>query len=117
MANCSELLHFIKKDLDITQYTKDGQQVLAQSVQLAFRHLVLCVQHELRTTMSAFLDSTDEADIEGSDRESVGDSDSDLTDGRSFRVQDRYGADGRPLSNGDSWFGESTNPSSYICEH
>lgn len=110
MANCSEFLHFIKEDVDISPYTKDGQQVLAQSVQLAFRHLVLCVQHELRSSMSAFLDPTDDADMEESDLDSMNDSDNDHmgmpSDGRSFRVQNRYGQDGRPLSGADSWFGK-----------
>ena len=44
MANASELLHFLKADHDTAAYSKDGQQILAQSVQLAFRHLVHCIQ-------------------------------------------------------------------------
>ena len=44
MANASELLHFLKADHDTAAYCKDGKQILAQSVQLAFRHLVQCIQ-------------------------------------------------------------------------
>ncbi|XP_032227716.2 uncharacterized protein LOC5503466 isoform X2 [Nematostella vectensis] len=107
MANCSELLHFIKEDIDISPYTKDSQSVLAKSVQLAFRHLVLCIQHELRNSLPAFLDQSDDADVEDSDMEaSINDSDTDHGgDGRSFHVHDRYGQDGRPLPNGDNLLG------------
>ncbi|KAK3747774.1 hypothetical protein QZH41_008799 [Actinostola sp. cb2023] len=109
MANCSELLHFIKQDRDMSPYTKDGQpngqQVLAQSVHQAFRDFVRCVQNELRTVMAAFIDPTDGADMEDSDLDSLNENDNDHisehSDGRSYR----YGPDGRPLSSGDSWFG------------
>ena len=54
--------------------------------------------------MSAFLDVTDDADMEDSDGESMMDlesSDSMIAGERSFR----YGPSGRPLG-GDSWLGK-----------
>ena len=103
MANSSELLHFLKQDVDISLFLRDNHQALAQSVQMAFRHLVQCVEQELRTLMSAFLDKTEDADLADSDVESMIDSDSpdNGTGERSFR----YGMSGRPLG-GDSWLGE-----------
>ena len=70
MANSSELLHFLKQDIDVSPYLKDSYQVLAQSVQMAFRHLVQCVEQELRQLMSAFLDVTEDADMEDGDIDS-----------------------------------------------
>lgn len=105
MANSSELLHFLKQDVHISPQLKESQQVLAQSVQMAFRHLVQCVEQELRTLMSAFLDMTEDADMEDSDVESMMDPDSPdnvMTGERSFR----YGPSGRPIG-GDSWLGMS----------
>lgn len=103
MANSSELLHFLKQDVHISPQLNESQQVLAQSVQMAFRHLVQCVEQELRTLMSAFLDMTEDADMEDSDVESMMDPDSPdnvITGERSFR----YGPSGRPIG-GDSWLG------------
>ena len=60
MANSSELLHFIKQDANVSAYAGEAQEVLAQAVQLAFRHLVHCMQYELATVMPAFLDNTDD---------------------------------------------------------
>lgn len=105
MANSSELLHFLKQDVHISPQLNESQQVLAQSVQMAFRHLVQCVEQELRTLMSAFLDMTEDADMEDSDVESMMDPDSPdnvITGERSFR----YGPSGRPIG-GDSWLGMS----------
>lgn len=104
LANSSELLHFLKQDIDVSPCLKDSHQILAQSVQKAFRHLVQCVEQELRTLMSAFLDVTDDADMEDSDGESMMDlesPDSMMAGERSFR----YGPSGRPLG-GDSWLGK-----------
>ena len=103
MANSSELLHFLKQDVDISPYLKDSHQVLAQSVQMAFRHLVQCVEQELRQSMSAFLDITEDADIEDGDLDPMMDPDApdNITGERSFR----YGPSGRPIG-GDSWLGE-----------
>lgn len=102
MANSSELLHFLKQDIDVSPYLKDSYQVLAQSVQLAFRHLVQCVEQELRQLMSAFLDVTEDADMEDGDADSMMDMNSpdDIMGERSFR----YGPSGRPMG-GDSWLG------------
>ena len=103
MANSSELLHFLKQDTDVSPYLKDSYQVLAQSVQMAFRHLVQCVEQELRQLMSAFLDVTEDADMEDGDIDSMMDMNSpdDIMGERSFR----YGPSGRPMG-GDSWLGE-----------
>ncbi|RMX59810.1 hypothetical protein pdam_00007299 [Pocillopora damicornis] len=102
MANSSELLHFLKQDIDVSPYLKDSYQVLAQSVQMAFRHLVQCVEQELRQLMSAFLDVTEDADMEDGDIDSMMDMNSpdDIMGERSFR----YGPSGRPMG-GDSWLG------------
>ena len=103
MANSSELLHFLKQDVDISPYLKESHQVLAQSVQMAFRHLVQCVEQELRTLMSAFIDITEDADMEDSDIESMMDPDApdSMAGERSFS----YGQFGRPVG-GDSWLGK-----------
>ena len=37
MANASELLHFYKQDGDISRFSLDAQDVLAEAVQVAFR--------------------------------------------------------------------------------
>ncbi len=37
MANASELLHFLKQDVDISRFTVDAQDILAEAVQVAFR--------------------------------------------------------------------------------
>ena len=61
MANASELLHFFKQDRDVASLNQDTHDMLAESVQVAFYHLVGCLQHELSTVMVAFLDeSTDD---------------------------------------------------------
>lgn len=102
MANSSELLHFLKQDIDVSPHLKESHQILFQSVQMAFRHLVQCVEQELRTLMSAFLDITEDADMEDSDVESMMDPDApdSMAGERSFR----YGPTGRPIG-GDSWLG------------
>ena len=103
MANSSEFLHFLKQDVDISPYLKDSHQVLAQSVQMAFRHLVHCVEQLLRQLMSAFLDITEDADMEDGDLDPMMDPDApdNITGERSFR----YGPSGRPIG-GDSWLGK-----------
>ena len=110
MANSSELLHFLKQDVDISPYLKESHQVLAQSVQMAFRHLVQCVEQELRTLMSAFIDITEDADMEDSDVESMMDPDApdNMAGERSFS----YGQFGRPIG-GDSWLGKLSN--AFLC--
>lgn len=37
MANCSEFLHFLKSDRHISAFSVQAQEVLAESVQVAFR--------------------------------------------------------------------------------
>ncbi|KAJ8314800.1 hypothetical protein KUTeg_006950 [Tegillarca granosa] len=65
MANASEILHFYKQDHDIHPFSQDAQEMLAESVQMAFHHLVRCLQYDLQRTMPAFLDEND--NVEDSD--------------------------------------------------
>ena len=58
MANASELLHFYKQDTQIASLNQDTQDMLAESVQVAFHHLVTCLQRELQQVMAAFLDES-----------------------------------------------------------
>ncbi|XP_062598039.1 afadin-like isoform X4 [Saccostrea cucullata] len=62
MANSSEILHFFKQDHDIHPFSQDAQEMLAESVQMAFHHLVRCLQYDLQRTLPAFLDDGDEED-------------------------------------------------------
>ncbi|XP_067124139.1 afadin-like isoform X2 [Centruroides vittatus] len=64
LANASELLHFLKQDRHLSAYTLDAQDMLAESVQLAFRSLVTCQQGELQTAMPAFLEDRDDVSEE-----------------------------------------------------
>ncbi|XP_052088290.1 afadin-like isoform X5 [Mytilus californianus] len=70
MANASEILNFFKQDHDIHPFSLEAQEILAESVQLAFHHLVNCLQYDLQRTMTAFLDENDAADDDevGDDR-------------------------------------------------
>ena len=65
MANSSEILHFFKQDHDIFPFSQDAQEMLAESVQLAFQHLVKCLQYDLQRTMPAFLDDNDDEEMNG----------------------------------------------------
>ncbi|XP_073971174.1 adherens junction formation factor afadin isoform X13 [Rhodnius prolixus] len=60
LANASELLHFLKTDKHISAFSLDAQDTLADAVQLAFRHLVACLQGELSTVMPNFLSDRDD---------------------------------------------------------
>ncbi|XP_075718734.1 afadin isoform X6 [Rhinoderma darwinii] len=60
MANASELLNFLKQDRDLSRITLDAQDVLAHLVQMAFKHLVHCLQLELSNYMPTFLDDPEE---------------------------------------------------------
>lgn len=106
IANSSELLHFLKEDRDISPHTRDGQQILTSSIQMAFRSLVHCVQQELKSFMSAFLDETDDADMADMDLDSMSDPDSPdhgmTANERSFR----FAASGRPLGS-EQWLGKN----------
>lgn len=64
LANTSELLHFLKQDRHLSAYTLDAQDLLAESVQLAFRSLVTCLQVELQEAMPAFLEDRDDVNEE-----------------------------------------------------
>ncbi|XP_041354927.1 afadin-like [Gigantopelta aegis] len=59
MANSSEVLHFIKQDRDLQSVSMEWQEVLAEAVQMAFQHLVRCLQVDLHRVMPAFLDPSD----------------------------------------------------------
>lgn len=64
MANSSELLHFLKQDRHLSAYTIDAQDLLAESVQVAFRSLVTCLQEELHQAMPAFLEDREDVNEE-----------------------------------------------------
>lgn len=55
MANSSEFLHFLKSDRHISAFSVQAQEVLAESVQTAFRNLVNCFRMELTQTLNQFL--------------------------------------------------------------
>lgn len=67
MANASELLHFLKSDRHISAFSLDAQDILAETVQMAFRNLVECLQAELAGVMPVFLSISDRE--EGGDDE------------------------------------------------
>ncbi|KAI0213549.1 Afadin [Lamellibrachia satsuma] len=60
MANASELLHFVKHDRQLqgAPHIMEAQDSLAEAVQLAFSHLVDCLQEELANAMPAFLEES-----------------------------------------------------------
>jgi len=60
MANASELLHFVKHDRQLQEAPQmmEAQDSLAEAVQLAFSHLVGCLQEELSNAMPAFLEES-----------------------------------------------------------
>ncbi|KAJ8027229.1 Afadin [Holothuria leucospilota] len=64
LANGSEFHHFLQKDLDMTEISQDAQDILFQSTQDAFRHLVRRIRFELNITLGAFFDPSGDADIE-----------------------------------------------------
>ncbi|KAK7107731.1 afadin-like isoform X2 [Littorina saxatilis] len=64
MANASEVLHFFKQDVEVQPYSADSQELLAEAVQMAFHHLVRCLQGDLQRVMPAFLDPSDAVDDE-----------------------------------------------------
>ena len=64
MANSSELLHFFKQDNQISVSSKNCQDLLAQTVQMAFHYLVDCMQADLHRVMPSFLDESME-DLQG----------------------------------------------------
>ncbi|XP_035207092.1 afadin-like isoform X1 [Stegodyphus dumicola] len=64
LVNTSELLHFLKQDRHLSAYTLDAQDLLAESVQLAYRSLITCQQVELQNAMPATLEDRDDVNEE-----------------------------------------------------
>ena len=64
MANASELLHFLKHDVELCVPSGSGnlnaQDLLAEAVQIAFRYLVACMQQQLSLNMPAMLTNNDQ---------------------------------------------------------
>ena len=60
LANSSELLFFLKQDKHLSAFTFDAQDILAEAVQLSFRHLVMCQQAELMNALPAFLEDCED---------------------------------------------------------
>ena len=54
LANSSEILHFLKNDRHLSAFTFDSQDIMAESVQIAFNFLVGCQQNELKEVLSTF---------------------------------------------------------------
>ncbi|XP_050390121.1 afadin isoform X1 [Patella vulgata] len=69
MANASEILHFFKMDRDTHQYSPEAHEMLAEAVQMAFHHLVRCLQGDLQRVMSAFLDPSEMVEDEMMDQQ------------------------------------------------
>lgn len=55
MANSSEFYHFLKSDRHISAFSVQAQEVLTESVQIAFNNLVNCFRIELSQTLNQFL--------------------------------------------------------------
>uniref|UniRef100_UPI00358E763A afadin isoform X2 n=1 Tax=Myxine glutinosa TaxID=7769 RepID=UPI00358E763A len=55
MANASELLNFMRQDRNLGPLTPDSQDALANTVQVAFRHLVDTLQADIAKCMPDFL--------------------------------------------------------------
>jgi hypothetical protein len=66
MANASEILHFLKSDRHITSFSHQAQDLLAEAVHLAFKHLVVCLQADLEMSLPALLYDGDD-DIHSND--------------------------------------------------
>ncbi|XP_076371722.1 afadin-like [Tachypleus tridentatus] len=64
LANSSELLHFLKQDRHLSAYTLDSQDLLAESVQVAFRNLTSCLQVDLQMAMPALIDNLEDGNEE-----------------------------------------------------
>lgn len=55
MANSSEFYHFLKSDRHISAFSVQAQEVLTESVQMAFTNLVNCFRLELSQTLNQFM--------------------------------------------------------------
>ena len=53
----------VKQDVSLQPHSGESQEMLAEAVQMAFHHLVRCLQGDLQRVMSAFLDPQDDADV------------------------------------------------------
>jgi len=62
MANSSELLHFLKSDRHITSFSLQAQDILAECVHTAFKHLVVCLQSDLRQALPQMLSPQEQED-------------------------------------------------------
>ena len=62
MANASELLHFLKSDRHITAFSLQAQDILAETVHMAFKFLVGCLQSDLEMFMPSMLNESDDDD-------------------------------------------------------
>lgn len=60
LANSSELLHFLKQDRHLSAFTVDGQESLAESVQIAFKKLVTCLEIDLDNSMINLLSENEQ---------------------------------------------------------
>ena len=60
MANASELLHFLKSDRHICAFSLDGQDLLAEAVQSAFRNASVCLTAELLQSLAPMLSEREE---------------------------------------------------------
>ena len=69
MANASEFLHFLKSDRHITSFSHQAQDLLAEAVHLAFKHLVVCLQADLEMALPMLLYDGDD-DIHSTDQTS-----------------------------------------------
>ena len=58
MANSSEFLNFLKSDRHISAFSIQAQEILTESLQIAFHNLVDCFRVELLQTLDQFLSET-----------------------------------------------------------
>lgn len=65
LANASELLHFLKSDRHVSAFSIQAQDILADSVQLAFKNLVACFTDELNSMMQTFISMIPEDQANG----------------------------------------------------
>ncbi|XP_071956570.1 afadin-like isoform X2 [Antedon mediterranea] len=93
LANSSEILNFVRHDKDMGGLSQDAQDILSGAVQESFKLLVKCLHDELNTVMNAFLDPSEEADVErdGSTDDDMRSTDSWGRSGGRFQGRGNYG--------------------------
>ena len=64
MANTSELLHFLKRDYQLSQFSGDYEASLTQIILSAYKQFTQCMLKELNIFLPAFYDDSSEADSE-----------------------------------------------------